>query len=255
MFDPPDYSVIEGTEAAYRGFYPEPRATVAPPGALDVSVPVAEGVSLGCRFFEGAPDGANLLYFHGNGEVASDYDDIARLFTQLGINLLVGEYRGYGFSTGTPSFPTMLSDAHLVLTGFQDLLKERGNEGPLFLMGRSMGGHSAVELAAHHPAELAGLILESTAPRATRYLESLDEPTARELERRHLEKVRAIAIPVLALHGERDELIPCPARWSSSKRSRCRISGWKLSPARATMTSCGRGPSNIWRRCALLSPE
>src|SRR5438552_6981325 len=121
MFDPPDYSVIEGTEAAHRGFYPERRVTPAPPGSIDVSVPVAEGVSLGCRFFEGAAEGANLLYFHGNGEVASDYDDIARLFTQLGINLFVGEYRGYGFSTGRPSFPIMLSDAHLVLKGFQEL--------------------------------------------------------------------------------------------------------------------------------------
>jgi len=203
MFDPPDYSVIEGTEAAFRNFYPTRRRTPPPPGTVDVTVPVAEGVEIGCRFYPGDPSGPNILYFHGNGETVPDYDDVAPLFTKLGMNVFVADYRGYGFSTGSPSFPTMLSDAHLILAAFMKVC-----EGKRFVMGRSMGGHSAVELAAHHPDELKGVILESSAPFITRLLEDLEPAKAAELEQRHLEKIRAITIPTLAIHGEGDELIP-----------------------------------------------
>lgn len=149
-----------------------------------------------------------MLYFHGNGETVPDYDDVAPLFTRLGVNLFVADYRGYGFSTGSPSFPSMLSDAHVILRAFTDLLASRGLSGQRFVMGRSMGGHSAVELAAHHPDDLDGLILESSAPMITRLLEYLEPAKAAELGQRHLEKIRAITIPTLAIHGEWDELIP-----------------------------------------------
>ncbi len=212
MFDPPDYSILEGTEAAYRGFFPERRRTPPPEAAQDVMVPVAAGVEIGCRFHPGEPAGPNLLYFHGNGETVPDYDDIAPLFTRMGFNLLVADYRGYGFSGGEPSFPSMLQDAHAILAAFRDLLRQYGLAGPLFVMGRSMGGHSAVELAAHYPDALAGLMLESSAPMIGRLTESLEaagrQAEATELEARHLQKVRAIAIPVLQLHGEWDDLIP-----------------------------------------------
>lgn len=212
IFEAPDYGVVEGTEAAYRGFFPEKRWAPAPAGAVDVPVAVADGVEIGCRFHPGQPDGANLLYFHGNGETVSDYDDIVPLFTRLGINLFVADYRGYGASTGSPSFPSMLSDSHLVFAEFDQFLEARGLGGRRYVMGRSMGGHSAVEVAAHHPDVLSGLILESSAPfvgRLLEYLEAVGErEKAAELERRHLGKITAIRIPVLALHGEWDELIP-----------------------------------------------
>jgi len=212
MFEPPDYTAVEGTEAAHRGFYPTQRWTPPPQGAVDVEVPVAEEVEIGCRFYPGEAVGPNILYFHGNGETVGDYDGIAPLFTRLGVNLFVADYRGYGSSSGSPSFPTMVSDAHIILGAFQALLRTRGLAGKRFVMGRSLGGHSAVELAAHHPAALAGLILESSAPNVARLVEYLiateRHSEAAELEERHLGKVRAITIPALSIHGEWDELIP-----------------------------------------------
>ncbi|MSQ27894.1 MAG: alpha/beta fold hydrolase [Dehalococcoidia bacterium] len=212
MFDPPNYAIVEGTEAAHSGFFPTQRRTPAPPSAVDLRVPVAGGVEIGCRFHTGDPAGPNILYFHGNGETVYDYDDIAPMFTALGLNLFFGDYRGYGSSSGSPSFPTMLGDAHLILTAFMNLLETQGLTGPRFVMGRSMGGHSAVELAAHHPEELSGLILESSAPHIGRLLEYLkaagDHAGAAKLQEQHIAKIRAISMPVLAIHGERDDLIP-----------------------------------------------
>lgn len=212
MFDPPDYSIIEGTEAASRGFFPRRERTPTPSGATDVMVAVSDQAQIGCRLYAADPEGPNILYFHGNGETVCDYDDVAPFYTRMGVNLCVADYRGYGFSTGTPSFPKMLSDAHVVLKAFQDLLSTRGFSGGCFVMGRSMGGNSAVELAAHHPTALRGLILESSSASVTRqarYLESVGRGAeARVLEQRHLEKIRSISLPTLSLHGEWDEMVP-----------------------------------------------
>jgi pimeloyl-ACP methyl ester carboxylesterase len=153
-----------------------------------------------------------VLFFHGNGETVYDYDDIALLFTQTGLNLFLADYRGYGASTGAPTFPSMLGDAHALHRAFHTVLDDRGLGPRRFVMGRSMGGHSAVELAAYYPQQLSGLILDSSAPNISRlldYLESVgDHATATSLAAQHLAKVQAIAVPTLALHGEWDDLIP-----------------------------------------------
>ena len=44
-----------------------------------------------------------LVYWHGNGEVASDYDPFASIYHLLGLHLIVVDYRGYGWSTDTPT--------------------------------------------------------------------------------------------------------------------------------------------------------
>lgn len=211
-FQPPNYAIVEGTDAATRGFFPNRRQTPPPAGATDLRVLVAPGVEVGCRFHPGRPDGPSVLFFHGNGETVYDYDDIAPLFTQTGLSLFLADYRGYGTSTGTPTFPTMLGDAHTIHRAFHALLDERGLGPRRFVMGRSMGGHSAVELAAHYPQQLNGLVLESSAPNISRlldYLEAVgDHNTASVLAAQHLAKVQAIALPVLAIHGEWDDLIP-----------------------------------------------
>lgn len=210
-FDPPDYSVVEGTAAAFRGFFPRKEQAQTPSGATDLMVPVAEGVEVGCRFYSCGLAAPTILYFHGNGEIVSDYDNLAPFYNRIGISLFVADYRGYGFSSGSPSFPTMLSDAHTIFHSLKEFLAANEFIGPLFVMGRSMGASSAVELAAHYPGALRGLIVESgsaSVARMVEYLASVGRSSeASELERRHREKLRAISLPTLVIHGEQDELI------------------------------------------------
>ena len=52
------------------------------------------------------------VVFHGNGETASDYEQIGPTFNWLGFHLMVVDYRGYGWSTAnTPLMSRLLSDA------------------------------------------------------------------------------------------------------------------------------------------------
>ena len=78
-----------------------------------------------------------------------------------GINLFVADYRGYGRSGGRPTVSNMLKDSHALLRGFKGTMADRGFNGSHFIMGRSLGSASAIELAANCPDEFKGMIIES----------------------------------------------------------------------------------------------
>lgn len=212
MFAPPDYSVLDRAGLGRTMFYPRADWQPAPAGATSHRFTVDEGVQIEARFYRYSVLAPTILFFHGNGEVASDYDEIAPFYRQSGMNLIVADYRGYGGSSGQPSFATMIADAHPILSAVRQLLTDGGFVGSLYVKGRSLGAHSAVELAAHYPEQLAGLITESGAAGVARMAGQLSAAgqgaIADELVQRHEAKVRGIHIPVLVMHGEIDELIP-----------------------------------------------
>ncbi|MCK7515883.1 MAG: lysophospholipase [Desulfobacterales bacterium] len=85
----------------------------------------------------------NILFFHGNGEIVDDYDDLGPFYNRLGINFLAVDYRGYGNSTGKPTTSAMLADCHVIFKFVNDWLREKGYTGALIVMGRSLGSASA----------------------------------------------------------------------------------------------------------------
>jgi alpha-beta hydrolase superfamily lysophospholipase len=194
-------------------FYPRPDHTLSPPaGAEDHLIPVALDTSLGARFFLSDPDGPHLLFFHGNGEIAADYDDAGPLFNQLGLSLLALDYRGYGKSQGTPSVSTLLTDA---LTSFDlvyESMREQGRPGPFLIMGRSLGSAPAIEIASKRMGKIAGLIIESGFAYSLPLLKLIGIPVDHlGLEEkdgfRNYQKISNITKPTLILHAQFDELI------------------------------------------------
>lgn len=207
-----DYAELDQLAMAVPLFYPQPDRSAPPPGATDLLLEVAPGVSLGARHYVVDPASPTILYFHGNGEVVGDHDDTAPLYHQIGLNLFVVDYRGYGRSGGRPSFATLFADAHPVAEQFHAILDQRGMAAPRFLMGRSLGGYPSLELAARRPAGFRGLILESAAANLRRLLPRFAMPVAPALIEpilaAHEAKIASITLPTLMIHGERDELIP-----------------------------------------------
>ena len=133
-------------------FYPRRDAGLDshPPGVVPLTIPVAPGVSLGARLYPAGPDSPAILYFHGNGEIAADYDDVAPLYTRLGSTLLVADYRGYGTSSGTPTATGLLSDAVALFDSLAPMLHDHGLlPARLYAMGRSLGSAAAIHLAVH----------------------------------------------------------------------------------------------------------
>jgi len=207
-----DYSQIDRSPLLSFLFYPRRDTTPCPEGAFDLLVPVEEKISVACRFYPRHPGWPWILFFHGNGEVASDYDEIAPLYHQQDINLAVADYRGYGASGGSPGFTHLIRDGHLVFKAVREELSRKGLEESLWVMGRSMGSLSAVELAYHYPEKMKGLIVESGFASVTRLIKHLNLPARglnlEPIEEDRLAMIRQIAVPALILHGELDTLVP-----------------------------------------------
>jgi pimeloyl-ACP methyl ester carboxylesterase len=173
---------------------------------------VEEAVSLGARFHMTGKSAPNILFFHGNGEIVADYDELGPLYNQMGLNFLPTDYRGYGRSSGSPSITTMMRDCHIVFDFVKKWLDEKGYGGPLMVMGRSLGSASALELAFHYPEMIDALIIESGFAYDAPLLEllgvNLKSINFSEMSGfQNVEKIKGFNKPTLIIHAELDHII------------------------------------------------
>jgi hypothetical protein len=183
-------------------------------GTRDGTVKLPDGDALGYRLYA-PPQPARwvIVYFHGNGEIASDHDGMAPLYFAIGAAVLVVDYRGYGWSTGHPRVTTLLPDAIEVVNQLDAILKPAGLEGkPRCVMGRSLGSAPAVHLAARFPEMFKGIIVESgfaDMPSVVRRLGiPVDLSSAGDLPLANDRALAELDLPLLVLHGENDNLLP-----------------------------------------------
>lgn len=179
----------------------------------EILIPVDDGIRVGARFHPALPEGPTLLFFHGNGEIVADYDDIGPLFNRLGINFMAVDYRGYGCSDGSPTVSAMMTDCHRILDFVFDWRGQNGFTGPLIVMGRSLGSASALELAATCADRIDGLIIESGFAWAGPLLRLLGvDPDRIGFDESdgfaNIDKIRKFAKPTLIIHAEFDHIIP-----------------------------------------------
>lgn len=184
-----------------------------PAGAVDIDVQVAEDVTIACRLYSHATTSPTLIFFHGNGEIIPDYDAVGPMYQREQLNFLVAEYRGYGWSTGTPLTSTLLPDSNAVFLSLQQWLGEHGYNGPLFVMGRSLGSASAIDVAVNHSEMISGLIIESgfakTLPLAKVLgVDLMQMGIAEEQTFNNGAKIAQFTKPTFILHGQYDQLIP-----------------------------------------------
>jgi pimeloyl-ACP methyl ester carboxylesterase len=184
-----------------------------PPGVRLVDLGVAPGLAVGGRLHPADADSPAVLLFHGNGEIAADYDALAPLYTRLGMTLLVVDYRGYGRSGGAPTAGSLLSDAVAVVEGLDALWGAHGLAPVrLYAMGRSLGSAAAIQVALYAGDRLAGLIIESGFADTFALLARLGVHVQGVEEERdgfgNAAKMERVAQPTLILHGEADVLIP-----------------------------------------------
>lgn len=200
-------SILDSQAISGAYFFPRPDTVNF---AIDIPV---DGAVLRCIVDYKDPSRKTMIHFHGNGEVVADYLKAGgrHAFSDLGINVVYVEYRGYGRSTDHPKLAAMLSDGERVVEALGIPYSK------IVAFGRSMGSLYAIELAARHP-EIAGLILESgIADPAERFLTYADlsetnyteDQVRAEVNRLfdHQAKLGRYSNPLLILHTENDGLI------------------------------------------------
>ncbi len=191
--------------------------TPPPTNTTDLDIEVAPGVKIGCRLFTASPEAETIIFFHGNGETVSDYDEVGQLYQKHGLNFLVTDYRGYGWSDGKPSVDNILTDAETIYRKASDWLSENQYSGKKYIMGRSLGSACAIDLVANHNEDdgIGGLIIESGFGSSIKLAKKLgidlDEYNLSEEDTfNNLAKIARVTKPTLILHGQLDELIPAP---------------------------------------------
>jgi fermentation-respiration switch protein FrsA (DUF1100 family) len=166
---------------------------------------------LDARYFVHPDPQAVALYCHGNVGTVDKWVLLAERLSRLHrLSILVFDYRGYGRSSGIANERGLLQDAE---TARSWLAAENGiTPSDVVLIGRSLGGAVAVDLAANGGAR--GLILESTfssLPDVAEWHAAWLLPEWNMTQRMNsVEKIKHYSGPVLQSHGDADSLIPLP---------------------------------------------
>jgi pimeloyl-ACP methyl ester carboxylesterase len=126
-----DYSYLDSPEILMGLFHPRPNygSIESVTSTIDMMIPVENNIMVAGRFHMAEKSAPNILFFHGNGEIASDYDDLGPIYNRLGMNFLVVDYRGYGRSTGRPTVSNMMRDCHAIFEFTKGWLRGNGYGG------------------------------------------------------------------------------------------------------------------------------
>lgn len=188
------------------------RSVVVTPAALglafeEVWLEAADGVRLHGWFLPAEEPRGALLYGHGNGGNIADRMEPARAFRDMGLDVLLFDWRGYGRSAGAPTEAGLYRDGEAAwawLVG-RGVAPER-----IVLYGESLGGGVAVELARRHGRGV--LLTESTFTSVPDVGAEVYPWLPVRLLARHrfdnLAKAADVRVPWLIVHSPHDEIVP-----------------------------------------------
>ncbi|MEQ9371321.1 MAG: alpha/beta fold hydrolase [Coleofasciculus chthonoplastes F3-SA18-01] len=159
-----------------------------------------------------SPKTGVLLYLHGNGENIGANVERAMEFHQLGLDVLLFDYRGYGQSEG--KFPTETQVYQDAQAAWDYLVQQQGiPPQDIVVYGQSLGGAIAIDLAVRNPS-IRRLIVEST---FTSMRDMVDHQRIYAIFPADLlltqkfnskSKVRSLKMPILLIHGTNDPVVP-----------------------------------------------
>jgi pimeloyl-ACP methyl ester carboxylesterase len=232
-----------------------PEARVTPPeGGEVLRLTTHEGTRITALFAPAqTPDGMpvadaasrpTVLFFYGNAMCLADCGYHLDYFRrQLGANVMIADYPGYGLSEGQPSEPAFRAAGMACLAS----LRKRPDIDParIVLVGWSIGGAVAIDLASREGDSIAGLVTLSTftsiAGTARQVMPWIAPATI--LLRNRFEssrKISRVVVPMLLVHGQDDEIIPFS------------MLGHLASAARAETSSSGAGAAKRPRVTTLV---
>ncbi len=158
-------------------------------------------------FIKTKPQASTVIYMHGNAGNISDRLDKLKMFHDLGVNVFIFDYRGYGNSQGRPSEEGLYQDAQAAY----DYLLTRNDvdKDKIIGYGGSLGGSVAIDLAVHR--NLSGLIVDSTFTNAldmAKRIYPMIPGFFIHIKLDSLSKIKNVTVPKLFIHSPTDEVVP-----------------------------------------------
>lgn len=158
-----------------------------------------------------------VVHLHGNAANVSNHAPQIAWLPAEGFNVLTFDYRGFGFSEGTPSLHGVVKDARAAIAQ----ARRRQPDLPLVVLGQSLGGATAIRAVVEETrddirllvidsafASYRGIVHDAT---RTSLLSLISPFAATTLPAAAQDPSTAIArlrIPVLIVHGESDRVVP-----------------------------------------------
>ena len=174
----------------------------------DVRAVAGDGVKVHGWFVPKPGAHFTFLIFHGNAGNISHRLAWIQMLHELDAHVMIIDYRGYGLSEGKPFEKGLYLDA---LAAHAWWAKERAADGTrLIVVGESLGGAVAIDLAARAPVD--GIVLQSTFTTAWDMAKTiipiglLQPLTGVRFD--SVSKIQGITCPKLFIHGNRDEIVP-----------------------------------------------
>ena len=193
-------------------YFPE-RALETDPSRIgllyqDIHATAQDGVVIHGWFIPrpGAPH--TFLILHGNAGNISHRLGWIQMLRSLNAHIMIIDYRGYGRSEGKPFEQGLYLDA---LAAYDWWRKERAaDKSKIILIGESLGGAVAIDLAARVPID--GIVLQSTFTSAREMAKTmipigLLQPLM-GIRFDSAAKIHKIRCPKLVIHGNRDDIVP-----------------------------------------------
>jgi fermentation-respiration switch protein FrsA (DUF1100 family) len=188
-------------------YFPDRSDPPAPAGVEDVRLEAADGTPLRAWHWP-QKRGTTVLVLHGNAGNRADRRHLGEGLAALGYGAFLLDYRGYGGSGGAPTEAGLLADAEAAVRW----LRARGEER-LVYYGESLGCGVVAALAAREPPR--GVVFHAGADSLVHVAKKAYPwlPVGLLMRDRFdaAARMRGVACPVLAVHGEDDTLIE-PAR-------------------------------------------
>lgn len=188
-----------------------PAGDWAPTAVLveDVYFSADDGVKLHGWYVRHPQPRAHAVLLHGNaGNVTLLADTLRVLNRRHQLSVLALDYRGFGRSEGKPSEKGVVLDARAARDWLANT--EKITSGDVMLMGVSLGGGVAVQVASAEPPR--GLVLVNTFTSlpevAQHHVPWLPMSLMMTLRMNSLDAIRHYRGPVLVSHADADEVIP-----------------------------------------------
>jgi uncharacterized protein len=173
-----------------------------------VTLVAEDGVRLDAVFLPAKDLQVTVLFTHGNaGNLSHRLDRVIYLQAHVRASVLLFDYRGYGRSEGSPDEEGTYRDGRAAYRWLTEVRKVAADR--LVLFGESLGSAIALDLAVSRPCR--ALVMESpftSVPDMARVVLPYFPRSLVRTQYDNLAKVSRLRVPLLVLHGERDEVVP-----------------------------------------------
>ncbi|CAI5714460.1 unnamed protein product [Hyaloperonospora brassicae] len=181
----------------------------------DLMIPCKDGVKIHAWLMKQKNHSSRftLIFFHGNaGNIGYRLPNAVQLYRNVGVNILLVDYRGFGHSEGDPTERGIKFDAEAVV----DAMYARTDidTSKLVVFGRSLGGAVSVYLAEREPTRVAAVILENTFLSISAMVDALMpfltyvKFLVLRMDWNSELAIQKVQQPILFIAGMQDELVP-----------------------------------------------